>query len=231
MNPTQNRPMNSSTKSLMLFCSRSFIHSLAELLTYANPFQSAGIHLFPILPLLAASFSTTGRHSDSEPFNLLLKYTVRYYTGSPKDKIQVLPFNSSELCSDGKYGKNILNFLPCFKRGKLYKNDFGMALFNDLLLVHNKVTSARKKVGFCDYYICNPHIPNNGSSSLAAVHTLSEPIRLALFAKPTKMRITDIRWYSFILPMNPILHSYIWKFFLLRLVNGASLLFLRRRGD
>ncbi|KAL4606100.1 hypothetical protein ACB092_09G078600 [Castanea dentata] len=108
-------------------------------------------------PSFARGFILHRRHhSDSEPFNLLLKYTVWYYTGPLKDEIKLLPFNSSELCSNEKYGNNILNFLPCFKRGRLYKNDFGMASFNDLLLVHNKVTSARKKVGFCEYYICNP---------------------------------------------------------------------------
>ncbi|KAK7834273.1 putative F-box protein At3g23950 [Quercus suber] len=112
------------------------------------------------------------RHSDSEPFNLLLRYTIRYYMGPPKDKIQVLPFNSSETCSDGKYGNNILNFLPCFKRGRLYKNDFGVASFNDLLLVHNRVTSARKKVGFCEYYICNPYTKQWFKLPRCSSHTL-----------------------------------------------------------
>lgn len=144
--------------------------------------------------------------SDSNPFTLLLYYT-------PPDT-QVLPL------------KNIYEF--CIKSS-----------FNDLLLVYREVPRTSRKPGLCKYYIYNPFTKQWLKLPRIPLLRENHPLESALYAilifvtksmGVLQMCITDIRWYAFILPLNPILLSYIWRSFLPRPVNGATQSF-RRHGD
>ncbi|XP_050242077.1 putative F-box/kelch-repeat protein At4g22430 [Quercus robur] len=93
--------------------------------------------------------------SNSDPFTLVLQNCF----SSTKNFLDLLVFPSDN-SGDCVVGDDVLNFLPCIKRG--VRKDYHYiirASFNDLLLLYREVQQdsiLNFEPGFCEYCICNP---------------------------------------------------------------------------
>ena len=241
------RSKSISKSCLMLYCSRSFIDSLADGLSNIGPCRSAGVLWFPILSLLAATFTTATNSVSKTQTPLLLCYTIvtnlttisslfhsTMILGTAAVAVTVTVTDSifSTFFPISKEQEKVIPF-PLKLRSMTYcwfTEKFhifcaviGIGLGQPL----GRIASAIR-------------LPNNGSRSLSfRSRRVTESFWWALYAiyiaviksrDVLPMPITVTRWYAFFLLLNPTLLRYIWISFLPTPVNGAALLF-RHHAD